>query len=473
MEHDEIEFSTNKADYEMLEVLGQGATAQVQVAKFTHPRTGVQKKCAVKRIQCEKFFTSLKSISTEVGLMLKCRHENIVNYYTSFVVKSELWIVMALHSGGSFFDIIKQRLSKPEYEDGLFDETELATVLKGALAGLDYLHTNGQIHRDLKAGNILLGGDGSIALADFGVSALLNTAGDSSGDAKKGTFVGTPCWMAPEVMEQENGYDLKADIWSFGIVAIELATGHAPYAKFPPMKVIMLTMQNPGPTLDKTRYKKYSKEFRKMIERCLKKDPTERPTAKELLKDKFFKKAKEKEKSKPALQALLSQTPIPPKGIKPRRVPGSSGRLKKCPDGTWEFSDDELEQDTNQFVSLLYPKVRSPKNTLAPEKESTRAVELKLSLRIRNPAGQLQDISFPFEVGKDTPALVAQEMMQNRIIEGDDIVIVASNIEDLIDAVIRREVVKKEVSFRVRTGIVDNIVDAEMLKGFAKLSVEI
>ena len=460
--------------------------------------------------------------------MSACHNENVVTYYTSFVVKEELWLVIKLLAGGSLLDIIKHKMKTEDCRHGVFDEATIATVLKEVLKGLEYFHHNGQLHRyalkrfpvknlrlkafnklanfilhffkllsicrDIKAGNILLGEDGTVQIGDFGVSSWLGTGGDLSRQKSRHTFVGTPCWMAPEVtvrfhshfwykiklkitemfalhqvMEQVCGYDFKADIWSFGITAIELVTGTAPYHKYPPMKVLMLTLQNDPPTLDsvaeqKDQYKNYGKSIRKMIAECLQKDPTKRPTATELLKHQFFKKAKDK---KYLVQTCLSCAPSIEERAKKvkniKRPPGTSGRLHRTEEGDWIWSSDEesdskdkkqelpsaaqlesklkstnLNGESNSTNSNKPPPAQSHQPPAADQQVPLNDVngsqdKINFVLRMRNSRKALNDIKFEFLVNIDTAEGIAAELVHDGLVSSKDLDIVAASLKTLIE----------------------------------------
>ena len=368
--------------------------------------------------------------------MSHCQHENIVAYFTSFVAQEELWMVMELCTVGSLLDVIKHRIktSEDNCRHGVFDEPFIATTLRDVLNGLEYLHSNGQLHRDIKAGNILMKEDGSIRIADFGVAARLAIAHAVDREVGRHTFVGTPCWMAPEVMEQPvEGYNYKADIWSVGITAIELATGAAPYHKHPPMKVLLMTLENDPPTLDtnateRDQYRQYGKTFRKMIALCLQKDPKERPSAKALSKHDFFKKSKDKSY---LAKIVLSQGPII-RHQKVKRMPGQSGRLVRLETGDWEWEDDEVPENAEGEVKEAETPVSTPQQPAPLCKNSGKS--LNLVLRLRNEKNELNDINFDFQCGTDSALAVAAELVEAGLVDGRDRVVVAANIDKIVES---------------------------------------
>ncbi|KAF8049607.1 hypothetical protein N665_2171s0009 [Sinapis alba] len=267
-------------DYELFEEVGEGVSATVYRAKCI----ALNENVAIKIMDLEKCRNDLDTIRKEVHIMSLIEHPNLLKAHCSFIDRNSLWIVMPYMSGGSCFHLMKS-----VYPEGL-EQPIIATLLREVLKALVYLHRQGHIHRDVKAGNILVHSRGVVKLGDFGVSACMFDSGERM--RTRNTFVGTPCWMAPEVMQQVDEYDFKADIWSFGITALELAHGHAPFSKYPPMKVLLMTLQNAPPRLDYDRDKKFSKSFRELIAACLVKDPKKRPTSAKLLKHPFFKHAR-------------------------------------------------------------------------------------------------------------------------------------------------------------------------------------
>merc|ERR550519_715949 len=239
--------------FDIVSKLGEGSYGSVYKALHKDSKQIL----AIKQVPVD---TDLQDIIKEISIMQQCDSPYVVKYY----------------GAGSVSDIMRLR-KKPLSED------EIATVLSDTLKGLEYLHLRKKIHRDIKAGNILLNNEGHAKLADFGVAGQLTDT-----MAKRNTVIGTPFWMAPEVI-QEIGYDCVADIWSLGITALEMGEGKPPYGDIHPMRAIFMIPTKPPPTFRDA--SKWSPKFTEFVGRCLVKSPEKRASASELLNCDFISSA--------------------------------------------------------------------------------------------------------------------------------------------------------------------------------------
>jgi serine/threonine-protein kinase 24/25/MST4 len=267
----------------------------------------------------------MDDIRQEIRTLASLKNEFVIEYFASFVRKESLWIVTEYCAGGSCLDRMKRH--------GVFKEDAVAVILRQTLNGLSYLHGLGRIHRDIKSANILLTDNGNVKLADFGVSGQITAT-----ISKKNTFVGTPYWMAPEVIVRSN-YNTKADIWSLGITAWELVHGLPPKANIHPMKVLMMIPRDDPPRLPNT----YSAYFCDFVAKCLEKKQNYRPSAQELLNHEFVN-------SKVARKSNYLLPPAEDKGLAssnsiPNTIRGNSMKEEDLsPD--WEFDDSSSRKNS-------------------------------------------------------------------------------------------------------------------------------
>ncbi|KAL1828862.1 hypothetical protein DCAR_0208124 [Daucus carota subsp. sativus] len=259
--------------YELLHELGKGSYGAVYKARDLKTSEMV----AIKVISLSEGEEGYEEIRGEIEMLQQCSHPNVVRYLGSYQGEEYLWIVMEYCGGGSVADLMN-------ITDEPLEEYQIAYICKEALKGLSYLHSIFKVHRDIKGGNILLTEQGEVKLGDFGVAAQLTRT-----MSKRNTFIGTPHWMAPEVI-QESRYDGKVDVWALGVSAIEMAEGLPPRSSVHPMRVLFMISIEPAPMLEDK--EKWSLVFHDFIAKCLTKEPRLRPTATEMLKHKFIEKCK-------------------------------------------------------------------------------------------------------------------------------------------------------------------------------------
>uniref|UniRef100_A0A0D9VZ52 non-specific serine/threonine protein kinase n=1 Tax=Leersia perrieri TaxID=77586 RepID=A0A0D9VZ52_9ORYZ len=296
--------------YELLHELGKGSYGAVYKARDLR----TQELVAIKIISLTEGEEGYEDIRGEIEMLQQCSHPNVVRYFGSYQGEEYLWIVMEYCGGGSVADLIG-------ITEEPLDESQIAYICREALKGLAYLHSIFKVHRDIKGGNILLTEQGEVKL----------------GKSSCALFIGTPHWMAPEVI-QESRYDGKVDVWALGVSAIEMAEGMPPRSTVHPMRVIFMISSEPAPMLEDK--EKWSLLFHDFIAKCLTKDPRLRPAASEMVKHKFI------EKCNPGASKMLAKI----KEAKKIREKVAAETELSGPDSTMQDATVRINEDFGETV---------------------------------------------------------------------------------------------------------------------------
>ena len=303
--------------YTGLVKIGQGASGGVYTARDVNTGECV----AIKQMNLERQ-PKKDLIINEIIVMKKSKHQNIVNYIDSYLFKGDLWVIMEYMEGGSLTDVVIHCI---------LTEGQIGAVARETLRGLEFLHSRGVIHRDIKSDNVLLSMHGDIKLTDFGFCAQINEA-----QLKRTTMVGTPYWMAPEVVSRKE-YGPKVDIWSLGIMIIEMIEGEPPYLNETPLRALYLIATNGTPKLKEP--EQLSDRLTKFLNWCLTVDPDKRASATELLHDPFITEYSDENESLAPLVKLAREKKME-ESMEESEGGASSGHLSE---GAPEFEVKPLD----------------------------------------------------------------------------------------------------------------------------------